>query len=87
MTPAPLVTILDDDALDSDGDIIAGGERVRQVCEQNRQQHFVKVNLPADISPGNFQRCPKIIATDQILPKWELRWYRGDHQSISGKFQ
>jgi hypothetical protein len=44
-------------------------------------------NDHADISSGNFQRFTKIITTGQIFPKWELREYRGDHQSISGKFQ
>ena len=53
---SPLISAFDAtwQILDSDGDVMASGERMRQVCEQNRQQHFVKVNLPADISPGNF---------------------------------
>ena len=41
---------------------------------------FDASNNLADISFGNFHRCSKIITTGQILPKWELKWYRGDHQ-------
>jgi len=40
-------------------------------------------NNLVDISLANFYRCAKIIATGIILPKWELRWYRGDHHRIS----
>jgi len=40
----------------------------------------------ADIRPVIFLRFGKIITTDEILPKWEPRWYRGDHHNISGRF-
>ena len=43
-------------------------------------------NDHANISLGKYQRCAKIITTDQILPEWGMKWYRGDYQSISAKY-
>jgi hypothetical protein len=42
-------------------------------------------NDNADIGLGNYQRCSKIITTGKTLPRWGMKWYRGDYQSISAK--
>ena len=72
------------------GEEHAATNEAEHQCLVERKDHaptdtcrFVFSNDHAGIRLGNFQRCSIIITASQILPEWELRWYRGDDQNIS----